>query len=123
MPRPAATEADLVNQLGAVGVLRESACEKSVAMQVAQQKWSLVRREHHPTAGCCTERDICNWAARTTAAGRSYVDVRDSIMFDTHSLSDVRLFLSPACSGLGLPVNVCLNGQDFLADNTDPDVA
>ena len=70
-----------------------------------------------------TERDICNWAARTTAAGRSYVDVRDSIMFDTHSVSDVRLFLSLACSGLGLPVNVCLNGQDFLADNTDPDLA
>jgi len=61
------------------------------------RSWSLVRRcarqyhvrhtfrEHHPTAGCCTERDICNWAARITAAGRSYVDVSDSIMFDTHS--------------------------------------
>jgi len=70
-----------------------------------------------------TETDICDWAARTTAAGRSYIDVRDSIMFDTHSMSDIRLFLSLLSGGLHLPVNVCLNGQEFLANNSDPDLA
>ena len=44
---------------------------------------------------------------------------RDSIMFDTHSIADIHLFLSLVSGGLGLPLNVCLNGQDFMANNTD----
>jgi len=70
-----------------------------------------------------SERETSDWAAHTTAAGRCYVDVRDSVMFDTQSVSDVRLFLSLVSGGLGLPLNVCLHGQEFLANNTDPDLA
>jgi hypothetical protein len=51
---------------------------------------------------------------RQTAAGFTFLDLRDDLLFDFTNMDDVRLFLSEVREGMDCAAHVCLNGKDYL---------
>jgi len=46
-----------------------------------------------------------------------FEQLRDSTLFDFADIADIKLFMALVNGGLGLAANICLNGQEYIADN------
>jgi len=62
---------------------------------------------------------VAAWAQRSTAAGATYNELRDVTLMSFSDVNDISTFMSLVNVGLGIPAAVCLDGEQYIADNAE----
>jgi len=62
---------------------------------------------------------VAAWAQRSTAAGATYNDLRDVTLINFSHVNDLSTFVSLLNAGLRIPAAVCLDGEQYIANNTE----
>jgi len=64
-----------------------------------------------------TDTKLTRWISQSSE-DVLFEQLRDSTLFDFADVADIKLFMALVNGGPGLAANVCLNGQEYIADNT-----
>lgn len=95
----------------------------SVADACAAAQWIEANRHVFkaaitvPRTERMTDTKLTRWISQSSE-DVLFEQLRDSTLFDFADVADIKLFIVLVNGGLGLAANICLNGQEYIADNT-----
>jgi len=69
-----------------------------------------------PLAATFDDHEVDNWTSSGDNNDVAYQQYRDATLFNFNDAEDIRLFIK-LIGGLRIPVNVCLNGSEYIANN------
>ena len=71
-----------------------------------------------PWAAEATDEEIVARFQPQLASGCKSQDLRDNLLFNFHNSQDLLLFMRLVRTDLKLPINICLDGENYIENNT-----